>query len=98
MQGIPEPDTCPKGLASRRCLAAGSRQKAACAGTEKADFVSYDKIIADNRFVKNLYRWNMFNEQFELLESNKDFKQKQLEQNKVVESILNQIDFDNLPF
>lgn len=66
--------------------------------TEKADFVSYDKIIADNRFVKNLYRWNMFNEQFELLESNKDFKQKQLEQNKVVESILNQIDFDNLPF
>lgn len=66
--------------------------------TEKADFVSYDKIIADNRFVKNLYRWNMFNEQFELLESNKDFKQKQLDTNKVVESILNQIDFDKLDF
>lgn len=65
---------------------------------EKTDCVDYETIMTDERFVKNLYRWNMFKNQFEILESNKDIKQKQADTEKIVSEIINQIDFDDLPF
>ena len=65
---------------------------------EKTDCVDYATIMTDDRFVKNLYRWNMFKNQFEILESNKDIEQKKIDNEKIVSEIINQIDFDDLPF
>ena len=65
---------------------------------EKTDCVNYEKIIADNRFIKNLYRWNMFNNEFELLKGNAEIKSEKIESEKILSQLVEQIDFDKLDF
>ena len=66
--------------------------------TEKTDCVDYETIMSNENFVKNLYRWNMFNSEFELLKSNSELKQEKIKQEKIISELINQIDFDKLDF
>ena len=65
---------------------------------EKTDCVDYETIMSNENFVKNLYRWNMFNSEFELLKSNSELKQEKIKQEKIMSELINQIDFDKLDF
>lgn len=65
---------------------------------EKTDCVNYEKIMADNRFIKNLYRWNMFNNEFELLKGNAEIKSEKIESEKILSQLVEQIDFNKLDF
>lgn len=63
---------------------------------EKTNCLSYKEIISNDRFVKNLYRWNMFKSEFQLIKRNADIKAEEKESAEIVSEIINQIDFEDL--